>query len=77
MTGNDLRPLFASMNPKHASEIRAAYYNAMAGLRDLATALEVADSECNTPEIDLLLSEHLLAAEALAVMNKSQLGEVL
>ncbi|WP_261365056.1 hypothetical protein [Anatilimnocola floriformis] len=41
------------------------------------TALEVADSECSTPEIDQLLTEHLLAAQALQIMNKSQLGLVL
>ena len=77
MSVNELRPLFENMNPARADEIRQAYYDAVAGLQNLVTALEVADSECSMPEIDLLLSEHLLAVQALNVMNKSRLGEVL
>jgi hypothetical protein len=74
---NELRQIFATMNPHRAEEIREAYFDAVAGLQNLVTALEVADSECSTPEIDLLLSEHLLAVQALEVMKKSQLGGVL
>jgi hypothetical protein len=77
MSADLLRQTFESMNPHRAQEIREAYYDACAGLQNLVTALEVADSECSTPETDLLLSEHLLAAQALQVMNKSQLGRVL
>ena len=48
----------------------------MVGLQNLVTALEVADSECTTPELNLLLNEHLLAAQALQVMGKRQLSAV-
>lgn len=74
LSADQLRQTFRSMNPLRAQEIRQAYYDACAGLQNLVTALEVADSEYATPEIDELLSEHLLAAQALQIMGKSQFG---
>jgi hypothetical protein len=77
MSASQLSDIFQQLNPYRAQEIREAYFDAVAGLQNLVTALEVADSECSTPEMNLLLDEHLLAAQALQVMKKSQLGEVL
>jgi hypothetical protein len=77
MSADQLCQTFQSMNPQRAQGIRQAYYDACAGLQNLVTALEIADSECSTPETDELLSEHLLAAQALQIMSKSQLGRLL
>ena len=69
---NELRQLIAQMNAHQAEPIRDAYSDAVAGLQNLVTALEVADSGAGP-----LLDEHLLACQALKVMNKSELGKVL
>ena len=77
MTTNQIREVFQQLDASRAQEIREAYYDTIAGLQNLVTALEVADAERSTPEGDFLLNEHLLACAALDVMNKSQLGKVL
>ena len=72
MSANQLRTIFETMNAHQAEKIREAYYDAVAGLQNLVTALEVADTDAGP-----LLTEHLLACHALEVMNKSELGKVL
>lgn len=76
MTADQLRDVFQRLDAARAQEIREFYFDAVAGLQNLVTALEVADSECGSPDINLLLDEHLVACEALQVMGKSQLGAV-
>jgi hypothetical protein len=71
-----LREIFKTMDAHQAQEIRAAYYNAVEGLRTLADALEIADA--NQPEsAGPLIVEHLYACEALEAMKKSRLGAIL
>ena len=76
-TDATLRQIFKTMDAHQAQEIREAYYKAVEGLRTLASALELADSETSGPEIDDLMNEHLLACQAMSIMNKSRLGAVL
>ena len=79
MTATDqaLRETFRSMDADHAQRIRDAYYRAVEGLRTLADTLEIADAEMPGPTNELLISEHLLACEAITTMRKSELGRVL
>jgi hypothetical protein len=77
MSADQIWDAIQQLAPNRAEEIREAYCDAVAGLQNLVTALEIADSECSTPDMNLLLTEHLLNCEALAVMNRSQLGKVL
>ena len=72
-----LRDIFRRMNADDAQQIRDAYYKAVAGLRSLADALEAADLEMCGPADNLLIGEHLLACQAIAAMDKSELGCVL
>jgi hypothetical protein len=72
-----LRDIFRRMNADEAQQIRDAYYKAVEGLRSLADALETADLEMGGPADNLLIGEHLLACQAIAAMNKSELGRVL
>ncbi len=72
-----LRDAFRKMDARQAQEIREAYYKAVEGLRSLADALEIADAKNPGPASDLLLDEHLLACQAIDVMNKSTLGRIL
>jgi hypothetical protein len=72
-----LRATFHTIDPAQAQQIRDAYYKAVEGLQSLAELLERAD--CQRPEgsSELLIGEHLIACEALAAMNRSELGRVL
>ena len=71
------RTVFKNMDAYQAQEIRDAYYKAMEGLRTLADALEQEDLNAGEHAGGILLTEHLLACEALDAMKKSQLGLVL
>ena len=71
-----LSQIFRTMDPHQAQEIREAYYKAVEGLRTLADMLEIADAQQPQPA-GPLLSEHLLACEAIDAMKKSQLGRIL
>ena len=79
MTTNEtiLRNAFRTMDAHQAQEIRDAYYKAIEGLRTLAETLEIEDAKNPGPASDLLMTEHLLACQALDAMKKSQLGLVL
>ena len=72
-----LREIFKTMDAEQAQEIRESFYKAMEGLRGLADALEIGDAKRSGPTSELLIGEHLLAAEALSTMKKSELGRVL
>ena len=71
-----LRDAFRAMDPHQAQEIREAYYKAVEGLRTLADMLEIADAQ-QPQTAGPLLTEHLLACEAIDAMKKSQLGKIL
>lgn len=71
-----LRQIFRAMDGNTAQEIREAYYNAVEGLRTLADALEIADTNQPEPACELI-SEHLLACAALEAMKRSLLGRIL
>ena len=73
---SELQDIFSTMKASDCQEIRDAYHNAMEGLWVLAEKLERADAQQTTPGTPLL-SEHLLAAEAASIMQKSRLGWVL
>lgn len=72
-----LREAFRAMPGNRAQEIRQAYYKAVEGLRSLADALEIADTEHPGPASDLLLDEHLMACAAIDAMRDSLLGRIL
>ncbi len=72
-----LRDIFGRMNADDAQRIRIAYYKAVEGLRSLADALETADLEMGGPADHLLIGEHLVACQAIAAMDQSELGRVL
>ncbi|WP_425618049.1 hypothetical protein NA78x_001742 [Anatilimnocola sp. NA78] len=77
MNKNSLRDRFRQMDAQRYQEIRDAYYKAVEGLQRLASALEAADAEETGPDINLLLAEHLLASQAIEIMNQSGLGKIL
>jgi hypothetical protein len=71
-----LREIFRTMDSESAQDIREAYHKTMDGLYALAELLEIADAK--QPEsTGPLLTEHLLAIEALDAMKRSRLGAVL
>lgn len=72
-----LRDAFQNMAPHQYQEIREAYYKAIEGLQTLAQTLEFADIGVGETNDHALLQEHLLACEAIHVMNKSLLGKIL
>jgi hypothetical protein len=71
-----LRDAFRSMDPHQAQEIREAYYKAVEGLHTLMEMLEVADAQ-QPQTAGPLLTEHLLACEAIDAMRNSLLGKIL
>ncbi len=71
-----LRDAFRTMDPHQAQEIREAYYKAVEGIYALAELLEIADAQ-QPQTAGPLLTEHLLACEAIDAMKKSQLGKIL
>ena len=71
-----LRDAFRTMDPHQAQEIREAYYKAIEGIHALAELLEIADAQ-QPQTAGPLLTEHLLACEAIDAMKKSQLGKIL
>lgn len=81
MQNNDqeLKAIFRKMNAHQAQEIRDAYYKAVEGLRTLADALEIADADLREDGAigDDLLTEHLIAIQALDAMKPSRLGRIL
>lgn len=72
----ELRAIFRKMDPIQAQEIRDSYYKVVEGLRSLADALEVADAE-QAESAGPLLTEHLIAIQALDAMKPSRLGRIL
>ncbi len=75
-TYDELRAICRTMDSDDFTEIRDAYYKAVEGLQALAAALEHADLKQPTPGGPLIV-EHLIACEAIDVMNRSELGRVL
>ena len=73
---DELRTIVAKMPPAKYTAIRDAYWKAVEGLRSLADALEQADADDPEPG-DALMNEHLNTAEAIGVMYRSRLGEIL
>jgi len=71
-----LRDAFRTMDPHQAQEIREAYYKAIEGLMTLSEALEIADAQ-QPQTAGPLITEHLLACEAIDAMKKSLLGKIL
>ena len=71
-----LRDAFRTMDPHQAQEIRESYYKAIEGIHALAELLEIADAQ-QPQTAGPLLTEHLLACEAIDAMKKSQLGKIL
>jgi hypothetical protein len=71
-----LREIFRNMDANRAQEIREAYYKAIEGLHTLAEMLEIADAN-QEQTAGPLLTEHLLACEAIEAMKKSLLGRFL
>ena len=71
-----LRDAFRTMDPHQAQEIREAYYKVVEGISALAELLEIADAQ-QPQTAGPLLTEHLLACEAIDAMKKSQLGKIL
>jgi len=73
---DELRTIFQTLDTDDFTEIRDAYYKAVEGLHALATALENADlkqPQAGGP----LITEHLIACEAIEAMKRSELGRVL
>ena len=73
---NILRDAFRTMDPHQAQEIRESYYKAIEGIHALAELLEIADAQ-QPQSAGPLLTEHLLACEAIDAMKKSLLGKIL
>ncbi|MBU6240083.1 MAG: hypothetical protein KGQ51_19890 [Planctomycetes bacterium] len=71
-----LREAFRTMDPHQAQEIREAYYKAVEGIHALAELLEIADAQ-QPQTAGPLITEHLLACEAIDAMRKSLLGKIL
>ncbi|MEK0426781.1 MAG: hypothetical protein ACKO9Q_27800 [Pirellula sp.] len=71
-----LRDAFRTMDPHQAQEIRESYYKAIEGIHALAELLEIADAQ-QPQTAGPLLTEHLLACEAIDAMKKSLLGKIL
>ncbi|AMV35228.1 hypothetical protein VN12_24095 [Pirellula sp. SH-Sr6A] len=71
-----LRDAFRTMDPHQAQEIREAYYKTVEGLHTLMEMLEIADAQ-QPQTAGPLLTEHLLACEAIDAMKKSLLGKIL
>ena len=71
-----LREAFRTMDPHQAQEIREAYYKAVEGIHALAELLEIADAQ-QPQTASPLITEHLLACEAIDAMRKSLLGKIL
>lgn len=76
-TERALRATFRAMDASQAHRIREAYYKAVEGLQSLATALEIADADLTGSPNDPILVERVLARDALATMQKSELGRAL
>ena len=72
-----LRDAFQKMDPHQYQEIREAYYKAVEGLQSLAQSLEFADIGVGETNDHVLIQEHLIAVEAIHVMNQSLLGRIL
>lgn len=73
----NLRDAFQNMDPNQYQEIRKAYYKAVEGLQALAQTLEFADIGVGETNEHALIQEHLIACEAIHVMNRSLLGKIL
>ena len=76
-TEANLRQIFSKMDPARAQTIRECYYEAVEALRCLADSLELADLEVPGNHEHVLISEHVIACEAIGAMNLSLLGKVL
>ena len=72
-----LRDTFQKMDPHQYQEIRDSYYKAVEGLQSLAQSLEFADIGVGDTNDHVLIEEHLIACEAIQVMNQSLLGKIL
>lgn len=72
-----LRDAFQKMDPNQYQEIRESYYKAVEGLQTLAQSLEFADIGVGDMNDHVLIEEHLIAVEAIHVMNRSLLGRIL
>ena len=73
----NLRDAFQKMDPHQAQEIRESYYKAIEGLQNLAQSLEFADIGVGDANDHVLIQEHMIAVEAIHVMNRSLLGKIL
>jgi hypothetical protein len=71
-----LRDTLRRMDGDQYQAIREAYYKAVEGLQTLADALENA-AEPAGETCDAMITEHLIACEAIDAMNKSVLGRIL
>jgi len=74
---NTIRDAFRHVDVQKTQAVREAYYKAVEGLQSLADALEIADLEVGETNDHALIGEHLLACEAIEMMNKSLLGRIL